>query len=139
MAQQTAGTRAERMATGFIVFGAMMMILVGTFQMLMGLAGVIRDEFFVSTPNYVFEFDATTWGWIHLVLGAVVIAIGFGVLAGQTWGRVGGVVVAALSALSNFAFIPFYPFWSITIIALNVFVIWALTAHGRDFVLEAEY
>jgi hypothetical protein len=139
MAQQTAGTRAERMATGFIVFGAMMMILVGTFQMLMGLAGVIRDEFFVSTPNYVFEFDATTWGWIHLVLGAVVIAIGFGVLAGQTWGRVGGVVVAVFSALSNFAFIPFYPFWSIIIIALNVFVIWALTAHGRDFVLEAEY
>ena len=139
MAQQATGTRAERMATGFIVFGAMMMILVGTFQMLMGLAGVIKDEFFVSTPNYVFEFDATTWGWIHLVLGAVVIAIGFGVLAGQTWGRVGGVVVAVCSALSNFAFIPFYPFWSITIIALNVFVIWALTAHGRDFVLEAEY
>ena len=139
MAQGSTETRGERMATGFIVFGAMMMILVGTFQMLMGLAGVIRDEFFVSTPNYVFEFDATTWGWIHLVLGAVVIAIGFGVLAGQTWGRVGGVVVASCSALSNFAFIPFYPFWSIIIIVLNVFVIWALTAHGRDFVLEAEY
>ncbi|WP_432479305.1 DUF7144 family membrane protein [Nocardioides sp. GXQ0305] len=138
MTQQQSGTRAERMATGFIVFGAMMMILVGSFQVLMGIAGIFRDEFYLSTPNYVFAFDATAWGWIHLVLGLVVIAVGFGILAGQTWGRVGGVVLAVCSALSNFVFIPFYPFWSILIIVLNVFVIWALTAHGRDFELEAK-
>jgi hypothetical protein len=139
MTQRRSGTRGERMATGFIVFGAMMMILVGTFQVLMGIAALFTEELYVSTPDYVFEFDTTTWGWIHLLLGLVVIAVGFGVLAGQTWGRVGGVVLAVCSAVSNFAFLPFYPFWSALVIVLNVFVIWALTAHGRDFVMEAEY
>ena len=139
MAQQATEPRSQRVATGFIIFGGMILILGGAFQALMGVTGIFTDEFFVSTRNYVFEFDATTWGWIHLVLGLVVVAVGFGVLSGQTWGRVGGVVVASCSALSNFAFLPYYPFWSLLIIALDVCVIWALIAHGRDFVVEAEY
>ena len=139
MAQRSAEPRSQRVATGFIIFGGMILILGGTFQALMGVAGIFSDEFFVTTRSYVFEFDATTWGWIHLVLGLIVVAVGFGVLAGQTWGRVGGVVVAACSALSNFAFLPYYPFWSLLVIALDVCVIWALIAHGRDFVIEAEY
>ena len=139
MAQRSAEPRSQRVATGFIIFGGMILILGGTFQALMGVAGIFSDEFFVTTRSYVFEFDATTWGWIHLVLGLIVVAVGFGVLAGQTWGRVGGVVVAACSALSNFAFLPYYPSWSLLVIALDVCVIWALIAHGRDFVIEAEY
>ena len=139
MAQRVTESRSYRMASGFIVFGGMMMILVGAFQVMMGIAGIVRDTFYVSSPNYVFEFDATTWGWVHLVLGLVVIAVGLGVLSGQTWGRIGGVIVAVLSALSNFAFLPYYPFWSALVIALDVFVIWALVAHGRDFRIEAEY
>jgi hypothetical protein len=62
----------------------------------------------------------------------VVLFAGFAVMSGKTWGRTVGVILAVLSALSNFAFIPYYPFWAITIIALDVFIIWALTAHGRD-------
>ncbi len=53
-------------------------------------------------------------------------------LAGKTWGRVIGIMLASLSALANFAFLPYYPFWAITVITLNVFVIWALAVHGRD-------
>jgi hypothetical protein len=119
-------------ATGLIVFAGVMMILAGGFQAITGLVALLENEFYVATRNYLFQFDATSWGWIHLLLGLVVLLAGFAVLSGRTWGRVVGIILAALSALANFAFIPYYPVWSITIIALDVFVIWALAAHGRD-------
>jgi len=119
-------------AIGFITFAGVMMIMAGGFQALAGLVAIFENEFFVSTRNYIVKFDATSWGWIHLLLGLVVLFAGFAVMSGKTWGRTVGVILAVLSALSNFAFIPYYPFWAITIIALDVFIIWALTAHGRD-------
>ena len=119
-------------AVGFTVFAAVMMIMVGVWQALAGLIAIFENEFYVPTRNYLFEFDATSWGWIHLLLGLLVLCAGFAVLQGQVWGRTIGVILAAISALANFAFIPYYPFWSMLIIAVDVFVIWALTAHGRD-------
>ncbi len=119
-------------AQGFIVFAGIMMLLAGSFQAIAGLVALFNDEFYVTTPKYVFQFDATGWGWIHILIGVVVFFAGLAVMSGQVWGRVVGVTLAVLSALANFAFIPYYPFWSITIIVLNVFVIWALTVHGRD-------
>jgi len=119
-------------AVGFILFAGIMMVMAGFFQAFSGLVALFQNEFFVATRNYLFQFDATSWGWIHLLLGIVVAAAGFAVMAGRTWGRVVGITLAMLSALANFAFIPYYPFWAITIIALDIFVIWALTAHGRD-------
>jgi hypothetical protein len=120
------------LASGFIVFAGVLMIVAGGFQTLAGLVALFEDEFYVSTRNYLLQFDATSWGWIHLLLGLLVLFAGFAVLSGQTWGRVIGIILAVLSALSNFAFIPYYPFWSMAIIALDVFIIWALAAHGRD-------
>jgi len=117
-------------AIGFISFAAVMMIMTGGFQALVGLVAILEDEFYVATANYLFQFDATTWGWIHLLLGIVVFGAGLGVLSGQTWGRVVGITLAVLSATANFLFIPYYPFWSLLIIVLNVLVIWALAAHG---------
>jgi len=119
-------------AIGLITFAGVMMIMAGGFQALAGLVAIFENEFFVATRNYLVQFDATSWGWIHLLLGLLVLFAGFAVMSGQTWGRTIGVILAVLSALSNFAFIPYYPFWAITIIALDVFIIWALTAHGRD-------
>ena len=119
-------------AVGLTIFAGVMMIMAGGFQALAGLVAIFENEFFVSTRNYLVKFDATSWGWIHLLLGLLVLFAGFAVMSGQTWGRTVGVILAVLSALSNFAFIPYYPFWAITIIALDVFIIWALTAHGRD-------
>jgi hypothetical protein len=119
-------------AVGFILFAGIMMIMVGFFQALQGLVAIFENEFYVATRNYLYEFDATTWGWIHLILGVLVAFAGFAVMAGRTWGRVVGITLAVLSAIANFAFIPYYPFWSLIIIALDVFVIWALAAHGRD-------
>ncbi|HSJ43152.1 MAG TPA: hypothetical protein VK923_00530 [Euzebyales bacterium] len=117
-------------AIGFISFAAIIMIMSGVFQTLAGLVAVFENEFYVATPNYLFQFDATTWGWIHLILGLVVLAAGFGMLSGQTWARVVGITLAVLSAIANFLFIPYYPFWSLLIIVLDVMVIWALAAHG---------
>jgi hypothetical protein len=119
-------------ATGFISFAGVMMIMAGGFQALTGLVALLEDEFYLATRNYLLQFDATRWGWIHLLLGLLVLFAGFAVLSGQTWGRVIGIILAVLSALTNFAFIPYYPFWSLAIIALDVFIIWALAAHGRD-------
>lgn len=139
MTEQRADRRSAGLATGFITFAGIMMMMTGGFQFLVGLVAVFQEDFYVSTRNYVFEFDPTTWGWIHLLVGAVVVCAGFAVLAGQTWGRVIGIILAVSSALTNFAFLPYYPFWSLLIIALNVFVIWALAVHGREYELEAVY
>jgi hypothetical protein len=122
----------SRWATGVILFAGVMMIMVGGFQTLAGLVALFEDEFYVATRNYLLQFDATQWGWIHLLLGLLVLFAGFAVMSGKTWGRVVGITLAVLSALANFAFIPYYPFWSLTIIALDVFVVWALAAHGGD-------
>jgi hypothetical protein len=132
----SAARRAERetsgWAVGFIMFAAIMMIMVGVFQALQGLVAVFENEFYVPTRNYLFQFDATTWGWTHLLLGLLVAFAGYGLLSGKTWARTVAIFLAVLSAIANFAFIPYYPFWSLLIIALDVFVIWAIAAHGGE-------
>jgi hypothetical protein len=124
------------MAVGFSMFAAIMLMINGSFQIIAGLAGIFKNEFYVSTPNYLLELDASAWGWIHLIWGVLVLIGGFGILSGSLWGRTLGVVGAAGSMLVAFAFIPVYPIWSIVVIAVDVTVIWALTAHGRDIVSE---
>ena len=119
-------------AVGLILFASMLMILAGSFQAFTGLVAVFENEFYVATPNYLFQFDVTTWGWIHLLGGLVVAAAGVAVLSGRVWGRAVGITLAVLSAIVNFLFIPYYPFWSLLIITLDIFVIWALSVHGRD-------
>jgi hypothetical protein len=127
------GSRATSgWAVGLIVFAAIMLMMAGTFQFLAGLVALFENEFYVATRNYVFQLDATTWGWIHLLLGIVLGVAGWGLLSGRTWGRVVAITVAAISALANFLFLPYYPFWALTIITLDVLVIWAVAAHGRD-------
>ena len=83
-------------------------------------------EFF----DYTFDLDTSAWGWIHLIVGAVVFMAGLSLLAGAVWAQVVAITLAVISAVTNFFFIPYYPFWSIVIIALNVWVIWALTRPG---------
>jgi hypothetical protein len=125
-----AGDDTSGWAVGFILFAAIMMIMAGIFQALDGLVALFNDTFYVATRDYVFQFDATTWGWIHLILGVVVALAGWGLLSGRTWARVVGITVAVLSAIANFLWLPYYPFWALTIITLDVFVIWAIAVHG---------
>ena len=119
-------------AVGLSLFAGILMIIGGVFNAMEGIVALVRNEIYVATPRYLFAFDLTTWGWIQLILGIVVAIAGFGVITGQLWGRVVGIALAALSMLANFAFIPYYPLWSLSIIALNVFVIWALCVYNRD-------
>jgi hypothetical protein len=124
--------RPNGTAVGFILFAAIMMIMAGVFQAIQGLVGIFENEFYVATRNYLFQFDATTWGWIHLLVGLLVAFAGWGLLSGRTWARVVALTVVLLSALANFLWLPYYPFWALLLITLDIFVIWAITAHGGD-------
>jgi hypothetical protein len=117
-------------AVGGIVFAATMMVLIGVFQALAGLVALFNDEFYVVARNYTFDLDVTAWGWIHLLVGLAILAVGFGLFARQTWAGVAGIMLAMLSALVNFFFIPYYPLWSLLIIGLDIWVIWSLTRSG---------
>ncbi len=119
-------------AAGYAAFAGVVLAMVGFFQACIGLVAVLEDEFFVVGPEWTFKFDVTTWGWIHLILGVVILASGFGIFTGNVAARTVGVVVAGISAVVNFLWLPWYPIWATIVIALDVAIIWALCAHGRD-------
>ncbi len=125
-------------AIGWIFFAATMMMLIGTFQAIAGLIAIVNDQFYVATREYVFRFDTTEWGWIHLVWGVLIAVAGGFVLTGSVLARTVGVVMAVVSAILGFAWLPYSPVWGVTIIAIAVSVIWALTAHGRDVAEDYE-
>jgi hypothetical protein len=117
-------------ALGGVTFAASVLGLLGIFAIISGLAAIIDDEFFVVARNYTFELDTSAWGWIHLVIGILMIGTCAGLIAGKTWAAVAAIVMAIISAVANFFFIPYYPVWSIVVIALDVWVIWAITRPG---------
>jgi hypothetical protein len=117
-------------AVGGITFAGVMMILIGTFQAIAGLVAIIDDNFYVVGQNYTFDIDTTAWGWIHLLLGIVILLAGFYLFRGAAWAGVTAVVLAGISAIANFFFIPYYPFWSLLMIAMAIWVIWALNRQG---------
>jgi hypothetical protein len=119
-------------AVGFTVFAAVMMIMIGAFQAIAGIVALVNDTFYVVGEEWVFQFDITTWGWIHLALGILIGLAGAALFSGAVWARTVGVILAVLSAVLSFAWLPWYPIWAILVITADVFVIWALTAHGRD-------
>ena len=121
-------------AVGWAGFAGVMLVIIGAFDIIQGLVALFNDEFYVVTQEWVFEFDVTTWGWIHLLLGIVLVGSGIGIFAGHVLARTVGVIVAGIVALVNFAWLPYFPVWSIIVIAICIAVIWALTAHGRDIV-----
>jgi hypothetical protein len=119
-------------AVGWALFAAIMLMIGGMFQIIAGIAAIIEDDFFVAGQKWVFEFDVTTWGWIHVILGVLLLLVGAGILTGNVAARTVGVIIAGLSAIATFAYLPYYPVWAIIVIAIDVAIIWALTAHGRD-------
>jgi len=118
---------------GWIMFAGTMMIMISFFHIIQGLVAILDDEYFLVTDNgLTVHLDYTVWGWTHLIGGFVVGAAGLSLFLGHMWARVIGVILAMLSALVNFAFIAAYPLWSVIVIALDVFVILALTMHGKE-------
>jgi hypothetical protein len=118
---------------GWVVFGGVMLVMLGAFQMIEGLVALFDDGFYLVRPGgLVVDINYNTWGWIHLLIGVVAILSGLGLLAGNMVARIVGVVVAAFSALVNWAFVSAYPVWSIIMITIDVIVIYAIIAHGRE-------
>ncbi len=122
------------MAVGFTAFAGVMMIVVGFFHAIAGFGAILEDKVYVVGSDYVFSFDATAWGWIHLLIGVLLVLAGFGVFSGSVAARTVGVILATISAIANFAFLLGWnaPLWSIIMILVDITIIWALTMHGRD-------
>ncbi|MEU1000204.1 DUF7144 family membrane protein [Streptomyces tibetensis] len=132
----THGTPRARHGTataGLMIFAAIMLMITGILAIMRGISAIAEDQVFVSTPNYVFSFDLTGWGWIHLALGVVAVLVSVGLFQASTWARVLGVGIAGLVLIANFLSLPSYPVWSVVMIALTGFIIWALcTAKKSD-------
>ncbi|GAA1973469.1 DUF7144 family membrane protein [Catenulispora subtropica] len=129
MAQYTADPGARRgspWAYGLTLFAGIMMVISGVMDLFYGIAAAAKDDIIVSTPNYWFKLNTTGWGWIHIILGLLLILVGASVLMGQTWARYAGIVVVGLAAIGNFVSLPYYPWWSAILLAIDVFVIWGL-------------
>jgi hypothetical protein len=135
---QNTGTRTERYAgpsawAGWVVFGGVMLIMMGSFQVIEGLVALFDDGFYAVRSNgLVINVDYNTWGWVHLIIGIVGVLAGLGLLVGNMLARVVGVAAAFLSAIVNLAFISAYPVWSAIMITLDVIVIYAVIVHGRE-------
>jgi hypothetical protein len=117
--------------SGWIVFAAVMMIFAGLLALSQGISAIRNDQVFVVTRHYAFAFDLTSWGWVHSIVGALAVIAGVALFTGAMWARVVGVVLAGLSLIANFLWLPYYPVWAITLLILDALVIWALcTAPG---------
>ncbi len=127
------------MAKGFTLFAAIMLMISGIWNFLEGLSAIIKGSFYIVLPNYAFNVSVTSWGWWHLIMGIVVFAAGACLVMDMFWARVAGVVIASLSAIVNFLYIPYQPVWSVVVIALDVFVIWALVAPRRRGALSDHF
>ncbi|MFG2294430.1 hypothetical protein [Streptomyces sp. NPDC048603] len=117
---------AHPFASGLVVFASVMLIVFGALDFCRGIMGIARDEVFVTTANYVFKFDLTTWGWLHLVFGAFAVVVGIGLMTPSTWARVGGIGLSAVLIIINFLSLPYFPLWSLVAIAVYGVIIWAL-------------
>lgn len=128
----TNGRREVTGWVGWVYFAGLLMVIMGFFQMVAGLAALLKDEVYVLREENLVVFDYTTWGWVHLALGVVVMAAGTAVVSGQMWGRVVGVLLAVFSIVANFTFVEAYPVWSIIIMIVDILIIYALTVHGAE-------
>ena len=119
-------------AAGWSAFAGIMMVIGGAWWVVVGLIALVDDSFYVVGPEYIFQFNATTWGWIHLILGTVVLLAGFYLFTGAVWARTVGVIISVIWALVAFVWLPWYPVWAILLIAVSIFILWSLIVHGRD-------
>ncbi|MCL2731278.1 MAG: hypothetical protein FWE15_14790 [Actinomycetia bacterium] len=127
--RQESGTRAA-WAAGGTVFAGLMLLIAGVMAILEGIVGIHRDAvYMVTRGSYAYKFNVTSWGWIHLVLGVIAVLVGYGVLRGMEWARWAGIFIAGLNMIANFMFLPYQPVWAIVMVAIDVYIIWALATY----------
>jgi hypothetical protein len=117
---------------GWIWFGGTVMVLLGIFSVIEGIVALFNDKYYVVAPQGLLVFDITGWGWVHLILGALAIVAGVALFTGAMWARATAVVLLVVNAIAQLMFMPAYPFWALTVLALDIVVIWAILAHGRE-------
>ncbi len=133
-AQPTTGPATSgEMALGITATAGLILMLVGAFGLIQGLVGLVDNDIYSLTNKWLFDLNPTAWGLLHVALGLVAFSAGIGLFLGKVWAQVTAVVVAAFSAVANFAWLPYYPIWAVLVITFDVFVIWAVTVHGSDF------
>lgn len=118
---------------GLVVFGAIMLLALGLFQVVEGVTALYREQVFVvPSDELVLELDYTVWGWTHLVLGVLALSAGSGIMAGWLWARILGALIAALGAFVHLLFLPAMPLWGAILIVMDLLILYALLAHGRE-------
>jgi vacuolar-type H+-ATPase subunit I/STV1 len=120
-------------AADLTMFASVVAIITGLFDMIIGIAGIARNAYYVVSPEYIYRFDVTAWGWTHLSFGLLLVGAGYCLLTGHAWARGLAVVLASFNAVENFMFMPYSTAWSLLAIALDVVVIWAIARDGREF------
>jgi hypothetical protein len=134
--QGQGGRDVEGRGYGLVLFASVLLLIVGCFNLIYGIAAIANSHVFTANAQYVFA-DLRTWGWITLIIGVLQLLAAAGVLAGNQWARWFGVAVLGLSAVDQMFFIPAYPFWSLVIIAVDVVALYGLCAYGSRANLEA--
>lgn len=119
-------------AAGGTMFAGVLLFVEGVLSIFKGIAAIANDDVYTRLGDYVFKFNLTTWGWIHLVLGLILVVTGWFILKGATWARAVGVALAALSIIADFIWLPYQPIWALISIAIGIFVIWALCTDRPD-------
>jgi hypothetical protein len=114
-------------------FAGVLLVVSGAMDVLQGMSAVANDDLYAAGSDYLYRLDMTAWGWVHIGLGAIGVVIGVAVVMRASWGQVLGMIVAGLTILTNFAFLPHYPLWSLVVIAFNGFVIWALSVQLQGY------
>ena len=132
------GRTVSGWAVGVTVFAGVMMIILGLFHFFQGFQALADESFYTVGNGYLFDLDVTAWGWLHLSAGIVIAMSGFWLLLGDKYARMVAIVLAGLSGVGNFMSIPYYPVWSMLLIALDVIVIWAVTVYGKSFESPAD-
>ena len=120
-------------ALGITATAGLILMLTGVFGMIQGIVGIVDNDLYVATNKWLFELDATAWGWGHILIGLISFCAGVGLFFGGRWTRALAIVIAVFGILANFAWLPYYPMWAVLVIAFDLFVIWAVTVHGSDF------
>lgn len=121
---------------GWVYFAAFMLIAIGLFQIVIGFTALLNNEFLVSVDGTLLLFDYTSWGWVHLILGIVSTAAGTGLFNGSKAARYIAIILVLFNFVAQFAFVSVYPIWSIIIMVIDVIVLYALTVHANEVLIE---
>lgn len=129
---QTSARRTATTAPHRAVFAGVLLMIAGVMNILQGITAIANDDIYARIGNYAFKFDVTPWGWIHLILGILVVAVGWGAYSGATWAKVAGVVVVSIAMIFNFMWLPYQTWWAVTLIAICGFALWSLIGHDDE-------